>query len=409
MITTSRVSQITPAPLLEWVQHGAFQIARPRLKLLAKLDIYDADFREFARSKRATWSPEDKAWIFPAAKEIEILAGLDEMSLKMETRQIQNQAITEEVSEAMARDPFEFHSAHFNVQWDSALLCFRVMFPFDDNMGTRLREMGGRWNRELKCHLAPAGALPGILEITAPIARERALFAERNAPWVEREIADPLETVLAAQAPGLGKEGWALVDVSSDLLEQVYEVKFPFGLNSPLGREFIAPALQDSGCLDIVRIEHRERLYPKLRELSASFELSQRAKLQVGLIAVNALLGTLGPVQTLSFGAASPFTGRMQDRRAGPQPGEILISNTQAWLVSKIQRTKLRVVVKAHPLTAQQAKDRIANAAKHVQFRVASLAGFDITSLDAHVESLFLREVTQDKNPQTQSVKPRRL
>lgn len=399
----------TRAPPLEWVGRGAFKIARPSLRLLAKLDVYDAEFREFARSKRGSWAHMEKAWAFPAAKEIEILAGLDELSAKMAARLAHNEEIGQEVAAAMSIAPFEFASANFKVRWDGALSRFHVSFPFDDNMGARLRNMGGRWDRDLKCHLAPAGALPGLLEITAPIARERLLFAERNAAWAEREHADPLAVAVEDSSPGSAKEGWARAEVEADLLERSYEVKFPFGLNSPLGREFLAPALQDSGCLDIVRIEDRERLYPKLREVSASFELCQRDKLEAGLRAANASLAELGPAQELRFAEGAALDWVARDRRAGPQPGEVLIAQGRAWLVSKVQRTKARVMVKGHPLSAKQAQDRIERGGQPMKWRVATLAGIDITALDAYVESLFLREASQGIREEPRSVKPRRI
>lgn len=394
---------------LEWHEHGEFRWAKKGSVLLARLPFFDEAFRDFARSQRVRWAPIEKAWAFPVAKEVEVLASLSKLNRERQEHAQSVQGLEAESRAKLNAEPFSFDGHKLKISYDKEQGHFRVKFPYDEELGQKMRRMGGRWNPELKCHVAPAAALPALVELTEPSRREQARFEARNAIWADKELLDPLGTWVAAHAPGPAKEGWHEIRVEADLEGKVYVVKLPFDMESKLGRELLRPVFEQTGAFDFVCAQDVERAYPLIRHASSVFELCQRPQLETALAAACAALAGLGPFEKFEVAADSAEGRRLRDVRADPSNGDVMLRGSEAWLISKTLKGKSKIVLWSHKISARSAKERVEAEGPYARRRCCDASGIDFESYDAYVEALFLRESVQSPRVKIQGAKPMRL
>lgn len=395
---------------LEWKPFGHFQIARGLHTLLCKLPFFDGGFREYARTQRASWDGLEKAWVFPSNKEQDVLASLRKMDAEREDKAKIQEEGNDAIKEQMMATPFQFQSSKLKIDFDAENLRFIARFPYNDDLSRQFRTVGGRWNPELKAHTIPLHGLSLIELITAKPRKEQALFVERNQPWISKEAISPLIDHLNALQPQIDKKiEFHELKLEADCLDCTYKITFPFGLDSRLGREVFRENLLQMNAFDIPHPTDLERQYPRINGSSIVFELSQRTLVEKVIKVCVDSLQNLGAYTKIVIQDPPSESARRWQRRVDPEPGEIIIQDNQAFLIGKAHKSKEKVSVKAHHITAEQAKERFEAMDPTAKRRCCDMSLIDFEALDSYVEALYLREISQKANAATPSAKPMRI
>lgn len=395
---------------LEWESFGHFEIARGLHTLLCKLPFFDEGFREYARTQRARWDGLEKAWVFPSNKEQDVLASLRKMDAAREEKAKAQAEGNDAIKEKMMVAPFKFQSSKLKIDFDADNLRFIARFPYNEDLSRQLRTVGGRWNPDLKAHTIPLHGLSLIELITEKPRREQELFSERNKHWISQEAASPLADRLDSLQPTIDKKiEFHELKVEADCLDCTYKITFPFGLDSRLGREVFRENLLMMNAFDIPHPTDLERQYPRINGSSIVFELSQRALVEKVMKTCVDALQNLGAYTKITIKDPSTESARRWQRRVDPEPGEVIIQDNQAFLIGKAHKSKEKVSVKAHPISAEQAKARFEAMDPTTKRRCCDMSLIDFEALDAYVEALYLREISQKANAATSSAKPMRL
>lgn len=389
-----------------WTKTGPFEVARSSGNLLARTASFDEAFREFARGLRARWDGQEKAWVFKADQEQEVVLGLEQIAAEKTAAATRHASASLEIATELRENPFFFHSPKLNIELDLPGAKFVVRFPYNDTISQRLRHVGGRWCPETRSYAVPLSALETLRDITAEPRRENQLFQERNASFSALEAAAPLGAWMDAHPVA---DGCHRIGVKADPLGLTYKITFPFSLDSVLGQELIRAPLADAGALGNVRPSDADRMYPRVNLNSAIFEFCQRPFLEAALRPILRHLDSLGPCLKIELDASSTEGLRWKSQCMDPQAGELVLRAGKAWLVAKAQRTKNKTILKVHPLSASVAQAKIDRLHPIGQRRVCDMSGIDFEALGAHVEALILNEVSSAPRPEEPPAKKMRL
>lgn len=395
---------------LEWESFGHFKIARGLHTLLCKLPFFEEGFREYARTQRARWDGLEKAWVFPADKEQDVLVSLRKMDAAREDKAKAQAEGNESIKEKMMASPFQFQSSKLKIDFDAENLRFIARFPYNEDLARQLRTLGGRWNPEIKAHTIPLHGLSFLEKITAKPRREQELFVERNKHWISQEAASPLSNTLdALQDKTDKKQDCHELKIEADIINFTYKITFPFSLDSRLGHEVFRENLLLMNAFDIPHPSDQERQYPKINGSSIVFELSQRVLVEKILKTCVLSLQNLGAYRKIIIHDSSADSSRPWQRRADPEPGDIIIQHNQAFLIGKAHKSTGKISIKAHLISAEKAQKRLDAMDFTAKRRCCDLSSVDFEALDAYVEALYLREISHKANTGPSSSKPMRL
>lgn len=389
-----------------WHKKGSFEIAKTPSAVLARTGSFDEVFRDFARSHLARWDGLERAWVFPAAKEAELLHGLEKMTAEKASATAQQAMDNSVLLLEMEAEPFSFHGPRLQIELDKPSLRFVVRFPYNEPLSQILRQAGGRWSPEIRSYTLPLSALQTLRSISEQPRLENELFTARNASFFAAEASTPLSAWMDAQQL---VDGYHLVKIESKPLDMTYKITFPFAIDSILGQEIIRPPLWNTGVLDHVRPSDLDRMYPRVNLNSAVFEFSQRPSLENALSLIRQRLDSLGPYTKTEIENASMKGRRWTAERLDPQPGEMFLQDNKAWLIAKVQKTKNKTVLKTHPLSAKIAEDKITALSQSAKRRICDMSGIDFLALEPYVEALTLSEESRFKHREPPSAKKTRL